>query len=134
MSRIQGINPWCHATPVGEYIFPVLEAFCKQLFSTKAVASVQDRREDTSLQLAHFRRHKRKLQKKNLGRTTINHLHAPVEKHAPGKDSTNKIANVIGKAAKYANSAKAKKVNVMQSFMYLPEYHQLRCSFIADAF
>ncbi|CAA6656401.1 unnamed protein product [Spirodela intermedia] len=68
-----------------------------------------DRREDTSLQLTQFRRHKRKLQKKNLGRTTINHLHAPVEKHAPGKDSTNKIANVIGKAAKYANSAKAKK-------------------------
>ncbi|MQM13049.1 hypothetical protein Taro_045972, partial [Colocasia esculenta] len=68
-----------------------------------------DRREDTSLQLAHFRRHKRKALKKPTGKSTTSFLHAPVETHAPGKDSSNKIATVIGKAAKYASSAKTKK-------------------------
>ncbi|XP_078447906.1 FG-GAP repeat-containing protein [Wolffia australiana] len=74
-----------------------------------------DRREDTSLELAHFRRHKRKLQKKSQGKSINHQLHPPSEKVAPGKDSSNKIAGAIGKAAKYANSAKVK-----QRMMYYP--------------
>ncbi|KAJ0040071.1 hypothetical protein Pint_28361 [Pistacia integerrima] len=69
----------------------------------------QDRREDTLLQLAHFRRHKRKTLKKVSGRTTSYPFHKPEENHPPGKDSTKKISNIIGKAAKYAGSAKHKK-------------------------
>ncbi|XP_031260759.1 uncharacterized protein LOC116118946 [Pistacia vera] len=68
-----------------------------------------DRREDTLLQLAHFRRHKRKTLKKVSGRTTSYPFHKPEENHPPGKDSTKKISNIIGKAAKYAGSAKHKK-------------------------
>ncbi|XP_010934095.3 uncharacterized protein [Elaeis guineensis] len=68
-----------------------------------------ERREDTSLQLAHFKRHKRKILKKMPGKVTTSPFHKPVEHNPPGKDSSNKIANVIGKAADYAGSAKAKK-------------------------
>lgn len=74
-----------------------------------------DRREDTYLQLAHFRRHKRKLLKKTGGKTSTNPFHKPVENHAPGKDLSNKISRVIGKAASYAGSAKSKK-----SIHYIP--------------
>lgn len=76
----------------------------------------QDRREDTFLQLAHFRRHKRKVLKKTTGKSTTNLVHAPVETHPPGKDSSNKISNAIEKAAKYAKSAKNKKVCSYMSF------------------
>lgn len=68
-----------------------------------------DRREDTLLKLAHFRRHKRKTLKKTGGKTTNYPFHKPEENHPPGKDSTKKISNLIGKAAKYAGSAKSKK-------------------------
>ncbi|GMH24022.1 hypothetical protein Nepgr_025865 [Nepenthes gracilis] len=68
-----------------------------------------DRREDTSFQLAHFRRHKRKTVKKISGKSTNYPFHKPEERHPPGKDSTKKISNLIGKAAKYAGSAKSKK-------------------------
>lgn len=34
-----------------------------------------------------------------------------MENHPPGKDPSNKIANLIGTAANYAGSAKANKVN-----------------------
>lgn len=68
-----------------------------------------DRREDTLLKLAHFRRHKRKTLKKTSGKTTNYPFHKPEENHPPGKDSTKKISNLIGKAAKYAGSAKSKK-------------------------
>lgn len=70
----------------------------------------QDRREDTLLKLAHFRRHKRKPLKKTGGKATSYSFHKPEENHPPGKDSTGKIPNLIGKAAKYASSAKSKKV------------------------
>lgn len=68
-----------------------------------------DRREDTLLKLAHFRRHKRKTLKKTGGKATSYPFNKPEENHPPGKDSTGKISNLIGKAAKYAGSAKSKK-------------------------
>ncbi|KAM7516178.1 hypothetical protein LguiA_005761 [Lonicera macranthoides] len=68
-----------------------------------------DRREDTLLKLAHFRRHKRKTLKKTTGKTTNYPFHKPEENHTPGKDSTKKISNLIGKAANLAGSAKSKK-------------------------
>lgn len=37
----------------------------------------------------------------------------PVENNPPGKDDSNKIAKIIGKAANIANSAKHKKVQYM---------------------
>lgn len=70
----------------------------------------QDRREDTLLKLAHFRRHKRKTLKRVVGKNTNYPFHKPEEHHPPGKDSTKKISNFIGKAANYAGSAKTKKV------------------------
>ncbi|XP_057449340.1 uncharacterized protein LOC130740682 [Lotus japonicus] len=68
-----------------------------------------DRREDTLLKLAHFRRHKRKALKKTQGKTTHYPFHKPEENHPPGKDSTKKISNIIGKAANFAGSAKSRK-------------------------
>ncbi|MED6172776.1 hypothetical protein PIB30_053059 [Stylosanthes scabra] len=68
-----------------------------------------DRREDTLLKLAHFRRHKRKTLKRTPGKSTSYPFHKPEENHPPGKDSTKKISNIIGKAANYAGSAKSKK-------------------------
>ncbi|KAH9606457.1 hypothetical protein KSS87_002855 [Heliosperma pusillum] len=69
-----------------------------------------DRREDTSFQLAHFRRHKRKTLKKTSGKNTQHPFNKPEEHHPPGKDSTKKISKFIGKAANYAGSAKSKKI------------------------
>ncbi|KAI5588491.1 hypothetical protein POPTR_005G118300v4 [Populus trichocarpa] len=74
-----------------------------------------DRREDTVLQLSHFRRHKRKTSKKSNGKTTNYPFHKPEENHPPGKDSAKKISNLIGEAAKYAGSTKSKK-----PFQYIP--------------
>ncbi|CAL0314460.1 unnamed protein product [Lupinus luteus] len=68
-----------------------------------------DRREDTLLKLAHFRRHKRKPLKKNPGKAMNYPYHKPAENHPPGKDTSKKISNIIGKAANYAGSAKSKK-------------------------
>ncbi|XP_039011394.1 uncharacterized protein LOC120140478 isoform X2 [Hibiscus syriacus] len=68
-----------------------------------------DRREDTLLMLSHFKRHKRKPLKRIPGKATIYPFHKPEEHHPPGKDDTKKISNFIGKAAKYASSAKSKK-------------------------
>lgn len=84
----------------------------------------QDRREDTSLELAHFRRHKRKAVKKTPGKNTNYPFHKPEENHPPGKDTTKRISNAIGKAVNYAKSAKSKKVfsylislNILFSFL-----------------
>ncbi|KAF6154026.1 hypothetical protein GIB67_026680 [Kingdonia uniflora] len=74
-----------------------------------------DRREDTTFKLAHFRRHKRKPLKKTPGKTANYPFHVPEENHPPGKDSTNKIPRLIGKATNYAGSAKGKK-----SLPYIP--------------
>jgi hypothetical protein len=62
------------------------------------------------LQLSHFRRHKRKTSKKSNGKNSNYPFHKPEENHPPGKDTTKKISNLIGKAAKYASSTKSKKV------------------------
>ncbi|KAI7736624.1 hypothetical protein M8C21_025709 [Ambrosia artemisiifolia] len=70
-----------------------------------------DRREDTMLKLAHFRRHKRKAVKRTPGKTSNYPFHKPEENHPPGKDSSKKISNLIGKATKFANSAKTKKAS-----------------------
>lgn len=69
------------------------------------------------LKLAHFKRHKRKALKKVSGKSTHYPFHKPEENHPPGKDSTKKISKLIGKAAKYAGSAKSKKVKLFQSFV-----------------
>ncbi|XP_010679823.2 uncharacterized protein LOC104895102 [Beta vulgaris subsp. vulgaris] len=68
-----------------------------------------DRREDTYFELAHFKRHKRKVLKKLSGKKGTLPLHKPEEHHPPGKDSTKKISKLIGNAAQYAGSAKMKK-------------------------
>ncbi|KAL7104588.1 hypothetical protein ACP275_08G255200 [Erythranthe tilingii] len=68
-----------------------------------------DRREDTVLQLAHFRRHKRKTLKKVPGKPTNYPYHKPEEKQSPGKDVSKKVSNVIDKAVNIAKSAKGKK-------------------------
>ncbi|ONK73652.1 uncharacterized protein A4U43_C04F33860 [Asparagus officinalis] len=68
-----------------------------------------DRREDTSLQLAHFRRHKRKSLKKTPGKAGKHPFHMPAEDNPPGKDSSNKISSVIGKAANMAGSVRSQK-------------------------
>lgn len=71
-----------------------------------------ERREDTKFELAHFRKHKRKSLKKMPGKSSSSPLHKPDDKHAFGKDTSNKIATAIGKAAEYATSAKPKKRNL----------------------
>lgn len=73
----------------------------------------QDRREDTLLKLSHFKRHKRKTLKKMPGKTSTSYpLHKPEENHPPGKDTTKRISNAIGKAVNYAKSSKIKKVSL----------------------
>ncbi|KAJ4785577.1 tRNA uridine 5-carboxymethylaminomethyl modification enzyme MnmG [Rhynchospora pubera] len=68
-----------------------------------------DRREDTSFQLAHFKKHKRKTTKKIPGRSTATTVHKPSEDNPLGKNPSNKIAKAIGKAADYAASSRPKK-------------------------
>ncbi|XP_062102505.1 uncharacterized protein LOC133812717 [Humulus lupulus] len=68
-----------------------------------------DRREDTLLKLAHFRKHKRKTLKKTPGKSLTLPFHKPEEKNRPGKDSTKKIPNLIGKVTERAGSSKLKK-------------------------
>lgn len=68
-----------------------------------------DRREDTSFELAHFRKHKRKSLKKTPGKTTSYPYHVPDENNPPGKDPSKKIAGLIGKAANYDGSRRGKK-------------------------
>lgn len=62
------------------------------------------------LELAHFRRHKRKALKKTPGKSMTYPFHKPEEKHSPGKDVTKKVSNVIDKAVNIAKSSKTKKV------------------------
>ncbi|KAL5557611.1 hypothetical protein UlMin_039847 [Ulmus minor] len=68
-----------------------------------------DRREDTLLKLAHFKRHKRKTLKKSSGKSITLPFNKPEEHHPPGKDSTKKIPKLIGKVTEHARSAKIKK-------------------------
>lgn len=76
-----------------------------------------DRREDTTLQLAHFRKHKRKQVKKTPGKAVINSVNKPIEHNPPGKDASNRIARALGKAVDMASSNKARKTQRMQ---YVP--------------
>lgn len=68
-----------------------------------------DRREDTSLHLAQFKKHKRKQLKKTQGKNVLNNVHKPSEHNPPGKDDTTRLTKAIGKAADLAGSAKGKK-------------------------
>ncbi|GJN39428.1 hypothetical protein PR202_gb28546 [Eleusine coracana subsp. coracana] len=77
----------------------------------------QDRREDTTLQLAHFRKHKRKQVKKTPGKAIINSVNKPIEHNPPGKDASNRIARALGKAADMAGSNQVKK---SQRMRYMP--------------
>ncbi|KAL2905478.1 Trigger factor [Bienertia sinuspersici] len=77
-----------------------------------------DRREDTSFELAHFRRHKRKTLKKLSGKNANYPFHKPEEHHPPGKDSSKKISKLIGKAAHYAGSAKTKKLHLQEGGLH----------------
>lgn len=112
MQRIQRINSCSHASSLGNSNYPCLLFKINRGSSQLILYSsfYQDRREDTSLQLAHFRRHKRKTLKKTPGKMNANPFHVPSENNPPGKDSSNKIASVIGKAANIAGSARTKKV------------------------
>ncbi|CAN6200408.1 unnamed protein product [Urochloa humidicola] len=76
-----------------------------------------DRREDTTLQLAHFRKHKRKQVKKTQGKAAIDSVNKPIQHNPPGKDASNRIARALGKAADMANSNKGRKT---QRMMYIP--------------
>ncbi|GJX31099.1 FG-GAP repeat-containing protein [Tanacetum coccineum] len=60
---------------------------------------------------AHFRCHKSKAVKKTPGKTLSFPFPKPDKNHPPGKDSSKKISNIIGKAANFANSAKTKKAS-----------------------
>lgn len=74
-------------------------------------------REDTRFELAHFRKHRRKLVKKSQGKNSNSASEKPAAKIVPGKDANgNPIAKVVGKAADLAVSAKTRK----QQFMYVP--------------
>ena len=70
------------------------------------------------LKLSHFKRHKRKTLKRVPGKATTYPFHKPEENHPPGKDDSKKISNLIGKAAKYAGSAKSKKVSFPMEYAY----------------
>jgi hypothetical protein len=55
-------------------------------------------------------KHKSKQIKKTLGKAIINSVNKPIEHNPPGKDATNKIARVLGKAAGMAGSIQLKRV------------------------
>lgn len=71
------------------------------------------------LELAHFRRHKRKTLKKTSGKSINYPFHKPEENHPPGKDSSKRIPKMIGTAANIAGSAKTKKVHSVNVFIAL---------------
>ena len=85
----------------------------------------QDRREDTSLQLAHFRKHKRKQLKKTQGKAVVNNVHKPSEHNPAGKDDTNRLTKAIVKAADLAGSAKGKKVHEFFMSVHLKMHYVL---------
>lgn len=93
----------------------LLSLICFKIFCSegRCCLCIQDRREDTLLELAHFRRHKRKTLKKQAGKSTTFPFHKPEEHTPAGKDLSRKIPKLIGKAARYAGSAKPKKVKAL---------------------
>lgn len=72
---------------------------------------LQDSREDTRFELAHFRKHRRHTVKKLPSNTATFLSQKPIEKQLPGKEATgNKVSNALGKAVDLAVGAKPKKV------------------------
>jgi hypothetical protein len=55
-------------------------------------------------------KHKRKQIKNTPGKAIINSVNKPIEHNPQGKDATNKIARVLGKAADMAGSNQLKNV------------------------
>ncbi|KAF8046253.1 hypothetical protein N665_3912s0004, partial [Sinapis alba] len=84
-----------------------------------------DRREDTLLKLSHFRRHKRKTLKKQAGKSTTFQSHKPEAHTLAGKDLSRKIPKLIGKAARYAGSAKPNKGIQYQYIPTITNYTKL---------
>lgn len=74
-----------------------------------------ERREDTKFELTHFRKHKRNAHKTLPGRKFPPGIHKPEDNETPGKDSGNKVANVLSKATDLALSTKSRKRS-----MYVP--------------
>lgn len=68
-----------------------------------------ERREDTKFELAHFGKHKRKLHKSLPGKKSSILNHKPEDKQSPGRDSGNKVANALSKAAELVSSGKSRK-------------------------
>ncbi|KAJ7513865.1 hypothetical protein O6H91_23G017300 [Diphasiastrum complanatum] len=68
-----------------------------------------ERREDTRFELANFQKHKRNTHKRIASSKNSLPSHKPTEKVSPGRDSKNKVASAIKKAAEYATSSKAQK-------------------------
>ncbi|MCO5587869.1 hypothetical protein L7F22_041821 [Adiantum nelumboides] len=68
-----------------------------------------ERREDTKFELAHFRKHKRKVHKKLPGRKSTLGIQKPDDAFKPGKDPGNKLANMISKTASLASNTKLPK-------------------------
>lgn len=102
---------WVSLMPPNMYFISVI--CLEKLFQSTLLSLHQDRREDTLLKLAHFRRHKRKTLKKQAGKSTAYPFHKPEEHTPAGKDLSRKIPKLIGKAARYAGSAKPKKVKFL---------------------
>eukprot|EP00246_Nothoceros_aenigmaticus_P000321 TRINITY_DN10472_c0_g1_i1.p1 TRINITY_DN10472_c0_g1~~TRINITY_DN10472_c0_g1_i1.p1 ORF type:complete len:704 (+),score=140.10 TRINITY_DN10472_c0_g1_i1:97-2208(+) len=75
-----------------------------------------DRREDTRFEMAHFRKHRRRHHKNQPGRKDLM-SQKPADKHTPGKDSSNKFTDTLGKAAKLAAGAKRHKGRAYVSHM-----------------
>uniref|UniRef100_A0A7I4D3Y5 FG-GAP repeat-containing protein n=1 Tax=Physcomitrium patens TaxID=3218 RepID=A0A7I4D3Y5_PHYPA len=76
-----------------------------------------EHREDTRFELAHFRKHRRKLVKKVPGKDNSIPSEKPADRNTPGMDARgNPIAKVVGKAADLAVGAKVRK----QQFQYVP--------------
>lgn len=61
--------------------------------------------------------------KKTPGKAVINSVNKPIEHNPPGKDASNRIARVLGKAADMAGSNKVRKVSCISidvAFQNLP--------------
>jgi len=78
---------------------------------------LQERREDTRFELAHFYKHRRKIVKKLQGKEGNLISQRPEEKDAPGKHSKgNRVASAVGRAAELAVGAKPRK----QEYIHVP--------------
>lgn len=74
---------------------------------------MQERREDTHFELSHFRKHKRKTNKKQPGKKIKQMFDKPEDKTVPGKDLTNTVVGALGKVSEFASSSKPKQVRFL---------------------